>query len=137
LPGTIANGGEHWFIGHPTHSPSGTVALIQTSAIKLVFRQEDIKEVHKLDDERFVVRVAAEANMLISHEHIVKATAVGCGCSGKKVTDESKVKSLLFSDGEVYIFNEGSCWFRFECTYLSIPFAGPIRVCILTGLGCE
>jgi hypothetical protein len=138
---TIARGGEHWFIGSPVASQPGTVALAQTPEIKLVFREEDIREVRK-HGERYVVRVAADANMLVSHEQTMKAAASRCDCASgedgaKPGTTRQAERGRIDPDADVNYIEVMPCWWRFNCYTINIPLLGPTRVCIPTGLYCS
>src|SRR5215469_16140211 len=73
----IAEGETHWFIGYAAAAPAEMVALSQTEALKLFFRQEDVREVRH-HGERFLVRVRDGANMMVSFEQVMKA-APTCG----------------------------------------------------------
>jgi len=128
----IAEGETHWFIGYAAAAPAEMVALSQTEALKLFFRQEDVREVRH-HGERFLVRVRDGANMMVSFEQVMKA-APTCGCEDGRHEFSSQVPRSKEID--VYIFNIGECAFRFECFTVNVPIIGPTRVCIPTGISC-
>ena len=129
----MAEGETHWFIGYPAAAPSEMVALRQTDALKLVFRQEDVLEVRR-DDERFLVRIRDGANMLISFEHVIKA-APTCDC-GEGRNEGRKQGVMARNLIDVHIANLGDCQLRIECFTVNIPLLGSYRVCIPTSWSC-
>lgn len=136
---TIEEGGEHWFIGHPAPSQPETIALAQSPDVKLVFREEDVRQAHKVG-ERFAIRVDADANMLVSHEQVMKACASRCHCtdaeSGGEPGTMRRERGRVDPDADVNYIEDMPCWWRFNCYTIYIPFVGPTRVCIPTGYWC-
>ena len=127
-----------WFIGHPAAAPDGLVALGQNESLKLLFRQEDIRQVHR-HEEHFLVRVSSEANVLVSFEQVVKAGS-NCGCIDGEKDDHGDGKPggqlARALRPDVIIINQGSCAIKFECFDVHLPILGTVRVCVPTDLWC-
>ncbi len=134
----IAEGVTSWFIGYPAAAPDGLVGLGQNESLKLLFRQEDIRQVHRHED-RFLVRVSSEANVLVSFEQVVKAGPT-CGCRdggrGGHGGAEPVGEIASARRPDVIIINQGSCAIKFECFDVNLPIIGPVRVCVPTDLWC-
>jgi hypothetical protein len=133
----IAEGVTNWFIGYPAAAPNGMVALAQNESLKLVFRQEDIRQVHRHKDH-FLVRVSSEANVLVTFEQVVKASA-GCVCSGGGAGADGRGETGQLARGprpDVIIINQGSCAIKFECFDVNLPIIGTVRVCVPTDFWC-
>ncbi|HXV24960.1 MAG TPA: hypothetical protein VED46_11945 [Alphaproteobacteria bacterium] len=128
----IAEGETHWFIGYAAAAPEEMVALSQTETLKLVFRQEDVREVAR-HGERFLVRVRDGANMLVSFEQVIKA-APTCGCEdGRR---EGSGQQARAKDIDVHLINISNCVIRIDCFTVTVPLLGSTRVCIPTGFTC-
>ena len=129
----IAEGETRWFIGYAAAAPEGMVALGQNETLKLVFRQEDVREVRR-HEERFLVRVRDGANMLVSFEQVIKA-APTCDCEDG--SDVGGKQGAMARAADVHIINISSCAVRIECSTVNIPLLGPTRVCVPTGVWCR
>ncbi len=139
----IAEGEMHWFAGHPLPSAPGTIALAQRDSLKLVFREEDLIEVHKWE-ERFLVRLRAGADMLVSLERVMPAGPSGC-CDGGAADHKDRPAAARSRigvhdaprDWDVWISSFGtSCTWRIECFNVNVPLLGPLRICVPTMVWC-
>jgi hypothetical protein len=121
-----------WLMGHPAAAPEGTIAVSRNGDFKLIIRDEDVLEVDKHGDE-FLVKVSAEANILVSFEKVIKADPGSCGCH------ETQPSPTLAREGgpvpdpdfDVNLINIGGCVFRWECKSI-----GGRRICFLMGFYC-
>jgi len=128
----IAEGETRWFIGYAAAAPKDMVALGQTETLKLIFRQEDVCEVRR-HDERFLLRVRDDANMLVSFEQVIKA---GPTCDCKDDGNGGSRQVARARNIDVHILNISDCAIRIECFTVNIPIVGPTRVCVPTGFWC-
>jgi len=144
LDSRLKAGDDVWFTGSAVRSEATTVALAQRSTVKLIFRVEDIRAVHK-QGERYFVSVSADANVMIGHQQIIKAQQATCGCHAEPsaTADEGNgsiartIGDRIDPNADVNFIEDWGCWWRFNCYTVFIPLLGPIRVCIPTGYYCS
>jgi len=76
---TVRVGPTLWMLGSPAPADPGMVGLA-TSATQTVFlRKEDLVEVRE-SDGRYLVCIAADANLLVREEQVGRLEAGGCRC---------------------------------------------------------
>ena len=139
----ITEGEPRWFGGYPVAAAPGTIALAQVASLKLVFRVEDILEVHRWH-ERYVVKVKSDADLLVSMENVIKAGPSG-GCCGGGNTGKLEGAARLAvqdppgDDDWDVLLNKywGGCLWDIECFTVNLPLVGPIRLCIPTDVRCN
>ena len=75
----IDEGESSWFAGRAAPADEGFVAIAQDDDIVTVVRERDVLEVRK-KDHLFLVRVRADADVLVRFERVTKARP--CDCAG-------------------------------------------------------
>lgn len=122
----IRTGETTWFMGRPTSAPEGMIALAQNEDMHTLIREADVLEVRK-QNEFYLVKVSAEANILARFQRVVKARAQECDCDDsddKEAPDE--ISRTLSNQGPFGPFGEpiGSCRLFIRCWYF-----GGQRIC--------
>jgi hypothetical protein len=130
----VAEGDTHWFIGYAAAAPAEMIALRQTETLKLMFRQEDVREV-KRHGERFLLRLRDGANMLVSFEQVIKA-APTCDCGDGRSERSTSPNPRRTREDVIDVNPFGNCRVRIECFEINIPLLGPTRVCVPTQFYC-
>jgi len=70
-----------WMLGSPSAAADGMIGL-STSPTQTVFlRKEDLLEVRE-SDGRYLVRIAADTNLLVREEQVARLDPDGCHCRG-------------------------------------------------------
>ena len=98
----------------------------------------------KRHEHLFFVRTSHDANLLVSIEQVVNASAIGCDCKSEQSTEGTETtarsaRGIIWTGwgDDVYIFNRGGCAFYFDCKWVDIPLLGRMYLCIPTGLICN
>ena len=72
-------GPTHWMLGSPAAAEAGMVGLATSPTQTVFLRKEDLVEVRE-SDGRYLLRVAADANLLVREESMGRLKPGGCGC---------------------------------------------------------
>lgn len=125
----IDEGESSWFAGRAAPAEDGFIAIAQDDDFVTVMRERDVLEVRKIED-KFLVRVRADADVLVRFERVAKARPDDCGCdSAEKPADDSPPvarASAGFAGDPFGPFGApiGYCRLYIRCVYY-----GGMRIC--------
>ena len=68
-----------WLLGSPAAAPDGMVGLATTPTQTVCFRRDDILDAREAEG-RFLINLAADTNLLVREEQIVRLNPGGCHC---------------------------------------------------------
>lgn len=79
LAKSIEVGPTMWLLGSPASAPDGMVGLATTPTQTVCFRREDILDARETEG-RFLISMAADTNLLVREEQVVRLNPGGCHC---------------------------------------------------------
>ena len=119
-PERISAGDSTWFAGRPAPADKGFIAIAQDEDIHTVIRVEDVQEVRK-EQDIYLVKVSADANVLVRYERVTKAKPEDCGCGDedKGEAASSGAAARMFADDPFGPFGApiGHCRLYVRCWY--------------------
>jgi|GEM_PF-3492885 len=118
-----------WLLGSPAPATDGMVGLATTPTQTIYFRKTDILDA-KETENRFLINLASNTNLLIREERVVKLNATSCKCHGQGKM-ESRVGSsggTHGSGGPIVIDCTPVCDFEMECGPYKEPKSGAVII---------
>ena len=106
-------GATTWLFGRPARAEDGMIALAQDEDFTIIVNNDDVLEAEKHDDF-YLVKVGADANVLVMMTKVVKAGAAGCGCEDVVSDDTPDVIAANRSVRTVKV-KAGRCWIEYHC----------------------
>ena len=134
---SIEAGASLWLLGSPAAATDGMVGLATTPTQTIYLRPADVRDAHETDG-RFLIRIAADANLLVREEQVLKLSPGRCQCSEPgELRSKKPTRPDAPRPGPIIVDCTPVCSFETVCSPYEHPDSGAVIVVCWPQLVCR
>lgn len=127
---SIETGPTIWLLGTPAPAQDGLIGLATTPTQRIYFPRESILDTQEVDG-RFLILVAADTNLLVREEQVVRFNPSACDCKAPAgAIAKKKGGTTAPTPGPIIIDCTPVCAFELVCAPFRHATGAVIMICL-------